>query len=220
MEPSEDTLAGMLSNTIAGRICNYLDFNGGGYVVDGACASGMLAVATAAEKLASGAADFVLAGGVDVSLDPLELVGFARLGALTRGDMNVYDASRSGFIPGEGCGFVALKRLEDARADGDYVYATIRGWGISTDGKGGITKPRAETQAEMIRRAYSRAGFAASEVAFVEGHGTGTPVGDPVELAGVQQAAQTDGPVEARSIGMTSLKSLIGHTKRRRASLR
>lgn len=99
-------------------------------------ASGMLAVATAAEKLASGAADFVLAGGVDVSLDPLELVGFARLGALTRGDMNVYDASRSGFIPGEGCGFVALKRLEDARADGDYVYATIRGWGISTDGKG------------------------------------------------------------------------------------
>lgn len=213
VEPSEDTLAGMLSNTIAGRICNYLDFNGGGYVVDGACASGMLAVATAAEKLASGAADFVLAGGVDVSLDPLELVGFARLGALTRGDMNVYDASRSGFIPGEGCGFVALKRLEDARADGDYVYATIRGWGISTDGKGGITKPRAETQAEMIRRAYSRAGFAASEVAFVEGHGTGTPVGDPVELAGVQQAAQTDGPVEARSIGMTSLKSLIGHTK-------
>ncbi|MFE5873937.1 SDR family NAD(P)-dependent oxidoreductase [Rhodococcus sp. NPDC056506] len=213
VEPSEDTLAGMLSNTIAGRICNYLDFNGGGYVVDGACASGMLAVATAAEKLASGAADFVLAGGVDVSLDPLELVGFARLGALTRGDMNVYDASRSGFIPGEGCGFVALKRLEDARADGDYVYATIRGWGISTDGKGGITKPRAETQAEMIRRAYSGAGFAASEVAFVEGHGTGTPVGDPVELAGVQQAAQTDGPVEARSIGMTSLKSLIGHTK-------
>ncbi|UJC76573.1 SDR family NAD(P)-dependent oxidoreductase [Rhodococcus erythropolis] len=213
VEPSEDTLAGMLSNTIAGRICNYLDFNGGGYVVDGACASGMLAVATAAEKLASGAADFVLAGGVDVSLDPLELVGFARLGALTRGDMNVYDASRSGFIPGEGCGFVALKRLEDARADGDYVYATIRGWGISTDGKGGITKPRAETQAEMIRRAYSGAGFASGEVAFVEGHGTGTPVGDPVELAGVQQAAQTDGPVEARSIGMTSLKSLIGHTK-------
>ncbi|MGC0366321.1 enediyne polyketide synthase [Rhodococcus sp. 27YEA15] len=212
-EPSEDTLAGVLSNTIAGRICNYLDFNGGGYVVDGACASGMLAVATAAEKLVSGEADFVLAGGVDVSLDPLELVGFSRLGALTRGDMNVYDAKRSGFIPGEGCGFVVLKRLEDARAAGDYVYATIRGWGISTDGKGGITKPRSQTQAEMIRRAYAGAGFGIHDVAFVEGHGTGTPVGDPVELAGIQQAAETNASPPGRSIGMTSLKSLIGHTK-------
>jgi acyl transferase domain-containing protein len=75
------------------------------------------------------------AGGVDISLDTFELVGFAKAGALTAEDMNVYDRKASGFLPGEGSGFVVLKRLEDARAAGDYVYAVIQGWGISSDVK-------------------------------------------------------------------------------------
>ncbi|MEV0700920.1 SDR family NAD(P)-dependent oxidoreductase [Saccharopolyspora sp. NPDC050389] len=212
-EPNEDTLAGVLSNTIAGRICNYLDFRGGGYVVDGACSSGLLAVATAAKALATDEIDFALAGGVDVSLDPMELVGFARLGALTHGDMNVYDERASGFIPGEGCGVVALKRLEDARRDGDYVYATIRGWGISSDGKGGITQPHAGTQAIMLRRAYELAGFEPGSVAFIEGHGTATPVGDPAELCGIQLAVDAEAKPARRAVGVTSLKTLLGHTK-------
>lgn len=211
--PSEDTLAGVLSNTIAGRICNYLDFRGGGYVVDGACSSGLLAVATAAKSLVTDEIDFALAGGVDVSLDPMELVGFARLGALTRGDMNVYDERASGFIPGEGCGVVALKRLEDARRDGDYVYATIRGWGISSDGKGGITQPHAATQATMLRRAYELAGFEPASVAFIEGHGTATPVGDLAELHGIQLAVDEEAKLPGRAVGVTSLKTLLGHTK-------
>ena len=136
---NEDTLAGVLSNTIPGRICNFLDFQGGGYTLDGACASGMIAVATAANALSHGELDFALAGAVDMSLDAIELVGFAKVGALTRDDMTVYDRRGSGFLPGEGCGFVALKRLADARADGDSVYAVIRGWGISSDGRGGVT---------------------------------------------------------------------------------
>ncbi len=210
---TEDTLAGVLSNTIAGRICNFLDFQGGGYTVDGACASGMIAVATAASQLTHGDIDFALAGGVDVSLDAMEMIGFAKVGALTREDMNVYDKRGSGFLPGEGCGFVALKRLADARADGDYVYAVIRGWGISTDGRGGITAPRADSQAEMLRRAYGRAGYSSHEIAFVEGHGTGTVAGDKAELEGIQLALSTDGEPAPRSIGMTSFKSLIGHTK-------
>src|SRR5205823_14463469 len=113
----EDTLAGTLSNTIAGRICNVLNFQGGGYTVDGACASGMLAVATAASALANHDIDFALAGGADISLDAMEMIGFAKVGALTRDDMRVYDKRGSGFIPGEGCGFLTMKRLGDARAD-------------------------------------------------------------------------------------------------------
>jgi enediyne polyketide synthase len=210
---TEDTLAGVLSNTISGRICNFLDFQGGGYTVDGACASGMIAVATAASALAHGELDFALAGGVDMGLDAIELVGFAKVGALTRDDMTVYDKRGSGFLPGEGCGFVALKRLEDARAARDDVYAVIRGWGISSDGRGAVTAPRADSQSLMLRRAYERAGFSPRELAFVEGHGTATVAGDKAELEGIQLAIDAFGEAPPRSLGMTSAKSLIGHTK-------
>lgn len=206
-EVDEDTLAGTLSNTIAGRICNYLDLHGGGYVVDGACASSLLAVITAARALASGELDLVLAGGVDVSLDPYELVGFAKAGALSPDQMRVYDARANGFIPGEGAGFVVLQRLEDARAQGARVYALLTGWGVSSDGRGGITAPTVAGQALAIRRAHQNA---AQLPHFVEGHGTGTPLGDRVELEALQAAF---GAVRARSVGVTSLKSVVGHTK-------
>ena len=91
--------------------------------VDGACASSLLAVATAANALVDGDMDLALAGGVDISLDNFELIGFAKTSALTSGEMSVYGRDASGFIPGEGCGFVVLKRLEDAEADNDYIYA-------------------------------------------------------------------------------------------------
>ncbi len=210
---TEDTLAGNLSNTIAGRICNFLNFNGGGYTVDGACSSSLIAVTTAASALSNGNMDLVIAGGVDISLDTFELVGFAKTNALTREDMRVYDRSASGFIPGEGAGFVVLKRLEDARADGNYIYATLRGWGMSSDGKGGMTAPKAETQAIAIRRAYTQAGYTLHDVDFIEGHGTGTPAGDKAELEAIADAMQGGAEMPLRSCGITSLKSIIGHTK-------
>src|SRR5207302_5039003 len=156
---TEESLAGGLSNTIAGRICNYFDLKGGGYTVDGACASSLLAVTTACSSLASGDLDVALAGGVDLSLDPFELVGFAKAGALAPEEMRIYDARSAGFWPGEGCGFLALMRYEDAPAMGRRVYATIRGWGISSDGSGGITRPEVEGQMLAVGRAYRRAGF-------------------------------------------------------------
>lgn len=211
---NEDTLAGGLSNTIAGRICNYLDLRGGGYTVDGACSSSLLAVATALNGLASGDLDLALAGGVDISLDPFELIGFAKTNALTMKDMTVYDRRGSGFIPGEGCGFVMLKRLEDAKRDKDYIYATIHGWGISSDGGGtGLTAPLAEGQARAIRRAYERSSYDMDDLDFIEGHGTGTTVGDKVELTAISQAMDLASAQEGRSCGVTSLKSIIGHTK-------
>ena len=210
---TEDTLSGNLSNTIAGRICNFLNFHGGGYTVDGACSSSLIAVANAATALTNGDLDLAFAGGVDISLDTFELIGFAKTGALTNQDMTVYDRKASGFIPGEGCGFVVLKRLEDARADGNYVYAVLNGWGISSDGKGGLTAPSSKGQAGALRRAYDRAGYSSHTVDFIEGHGTGTFVGDRVELEGIALAMNSYGEAPPRSCGVTSFKSIVGHTK-------
>jgi enediyne polyketide synthase len=210
---TEDSLAGWMSNTIAGRICNFYDLHGGGYVVDGACSSSLLAVATASDKLVKGDLDLALAGGVDMSLDPIEIIGFAKAGALTSQDMNVYDRRSSGFIPGEGCGFLILKRLADAKRDEDYIYAVINGWGISSDGKGGITAPKSEGQALALRRAYELAGYSPHELDFIEGHGTGTVLGDRIELDAIASMRNSFGKAPNRSCGVTSFKSLVGHTK-------
>jgi enediyne polyketide synthase len=182
-----ESLAGGLSNTIAGRICNHFDLKGGGYTIDGACASSLLAVANACSALAAGDLDVALAGGVDISIDPFELVGFAKAGALAAGQMRVYDARSDGFTPGEGCGFVVLMRHEDALAGCRRVYATIKGWGVSSDGRGGITRPEAEGQELALQRAYRRAGFGIETVSYFEGHGTGTSVGDATELKALSQ---------------------------------
>ncbi len=212
-----ETLAGGLSNTIAGRICNHFDLKGGGYTVDGACASSLLAVATACTALTSGDLAVALAGGVDLSLDPFELVGFARNGALAPDQMRVYDRRSAGFWPGEGCGFVVLMRHADALAQRRRIYALIRGWGISSDGNGGITRPEVEGQLLAVQRAYDRAGFGAESVTYFEGHGTGTAVGDATELRTVMRARQaglTQAPDACqRPAYISSVKGGIGHTK-------
>ncbi len=208
----EETLAGGLSNTIAGRICNHFDLKGGGYTVDGACASSLLAVAQACSALASGDLDVALAGGVDLSLDPFELVGFAKAGALAADEMRPYDARSAGFWPGEGCGFVVLMRLGDAPARGRAADVAIRGWGISSDGRGGITRPEVEGQLLALRRAYRRAGFGIETVGYFEGHGTGTGVGDATELRTLSRA-RCEASAEAPPAVIGSIKANIGHTK-------
>lgn len=215
-QPSEESLAGGLSNTIAGRICNHFDLQGGGFTVDGACASSLLAVAQACTALATGDLDVALAGGVDLSLDPFELVGFARTGALALGEMRVYDARATGFKPGEGCGFVVLMREREAVAQGKRVHSVIRGWGISADGHGGISRPEAAGQRLALARAYRRAGFGIETIAYFEGHGTGTAVGDATELAALSAAlreARRDGMPAAGPAAIGTIKANIGHTK-------
>lgn len=207
-----DTLAGWLSNTIAGRICNYFNLKGGGYVVDGACASSLLAISTACTALTAGDLDVAIAGGVDLSIDPFELVGFARAGALAPDDMRPYDRRASGFWPGEGCGVVVLMRASDAAAQRRPVRARLLGWGVSSDGHGGITRPELDGQLHAIRRAYRRAGLTADSVALFEGHGTGTRTGDEVELQALT-AALTEANAPAGSAALGSVKANIGHTK-------
>ncbi len=208
-EVGPETLAGGLANTIAGRICNYFDFKGGGYTVDGACASSLLAMSHACSALAAGDVDAAIAGGVDLSLDPFELVGFAKTGALADDEMRVFDRRAAGFLPGEGCGMLVLRRLEDARADGQRIYGVIRGWGVSSDGKGGMTRPETAGQILAVQRAYRRAGFGPETVTYFETHGTGTAVGDRTELETLLTAR--NGASSQAALGF--LKANIGHAK-------
>ncbi|MBJ6763934.1 SDR family NAD(P)-dependent oxidoreductase [Myxococcaceae bacterium JPH2] len=209
----EETLAGGLSNTIAGRICNHFDLKGGGFTVDGACASSLLAVTQACGALVAGDLDVVLAGGVDLSLDPFELVGFAKTGALALEDMRVYDDRSAGFWPGEGCGFAVLMRHDDAVARGLRVRAWVRGWGVSSDGQGGLTRPEVEGQRLALRRAYHRAGFGIDTVGYFEGHGTGTAVGDATEIQALSTALREAGAPRSVAAALGSVKANIGHTK-------
>lgn len=209
----DETLAGGLSNTIAGRICNQFDLHGGGYTVDGACASSLLSVANACASLAVGDTDVMLAGGVDLSLDPFELVGFAKVGALAPEQMRVFDTRAAGFWPGEGCGFVVLMREQDAVSQRLKVYGVIRGWGISSDGSGGITRPETEGQQLCLQRAYRRAGYGADSVGYFEGHGTGTTVGDATELRTISRVRLHGAKTELLPAAVGSIKANIGHTK-------
>lgn len=211
-EVDEDTLAGALANTIAGRICNHLDLRGGGYTVDGACSSSLLSVATACKALVDGELNVAVAGGVDLSIDPFEIIGFAKTGALASSEMRVYDQRSNGFLPGEGCGMAVLMRESEARAAGHRIYATIAGWGISSDGRGGITRPEATGYRLALRRAYERAGFGIETVGLFEGHGTGTKVGDTTELTALAEERAAADP-HASPAAISAIKAMIGHTK-------
>ncbi|HEY4084191.1 MAG TPA: SDR family NAD(P)-dependent oxidoreductase [Burkholderiaceae bacterium] len=209
--PSEDSLAGGLANTIAGRISNFHGLRGGAYVIDGACASSLLAVANACSLLQAGDASCAVVGGVDLSIDPFELIGFARNAALARDEMRVFDAMSNGFWPGEGCGFVVLATADVAERQGWPVLGWLRGWGISTDGRGGLTRPTVAGQRLALQRAYARAGLSPADVDYFEAHGTGTPTGDPVELQALADELAACHARGARAVG--SIKANIGHAK-------
>lgn len=211
-EPTADTLAGGLSNTIAGRICNYFDFNGGGFTVDGACSSSLLAFVNGCNAIVNNELDVALVGGIDLSIDPFEVIGFARNGALAATEMEVYSKKSAGFWPGEGCGVVVLMNEEEAIERGVNIYGVIRGWGISSDGNGGVTRPKPETQKMAFDRAYQRAGYDISTINMFEGHGTGTTLGDKVELMALAYALKQSNKSGTPAI-LGSVKHLIGHTK-------
>ncbi|WP_435623182.1 SDR family NAD(P)-dependent oxidoreductase [Flagellimonas sp.] len=207
-EMKEDSLAGGLSNTIAGRICNYFDFNGGGYTTDGACGSSLLSLVTAVKDIQQGHIDMALAGGVDISLDPFELVGFSRAGALTQSSMQVFSKASKGFIPGEGCGFVVLMEANLARSKNLEIYSLVNGYGLSSDGAGGLTRPKAETQVMAISKAYP--GDSIKNLKYVEAHGTGTVIGDKTELSALINII---GQKTNDKVRVGALKELIGHSK-------
>ena len=208
--PTEESLAGGLANTIAGRIANQLDLRGGAWSVDAACASSLVALAAAADLIAAGRADAAIVAAVDLSLDPFELVGFSRNGALAPRRMRVFDARAEGFWPGEGAGAVILMSGAAARRSGCDADLRLAGWAVSSDGSGGLTRPDAQGQRRALDAAYRQAGIDPATLGYVEAHGTGTAVGDPVEVGAL---AGFLGPAAEGALPIGSIKANIGHTK-------
>jgi enediyne polyketide synthase len=207
--PGEYTLAGSLPASIPAGISSYFGFRGGSQAVDGACASSLLAVTSACAALAAGDIDVALAGGVDVSLDPLELVGLARTGDAAEAEVRIYDENPTGYLPGEGCGVVVLMRAAQARAAGLPVYAEIIGWGSSAGSQPGVVASAVSSQLLALRRAYERAGVDPREVRLIEGQGSGTAAGDDAELLALSELRA--GAREPAALG--SIKANIGHAK-------
>ncbi|MGL6075235.1 MAG: SDR family NAD(P)-dependent oxidoreductase [Fimbriiglobus sp.] len=212
----ENSFPGLLGNVVAGRIANRLDLHGTNCVVDAACASSLSAVHLAGMELATGKADVVVTGGADTFNDIFMYMCFSKTPALSKsGNSRPFDAEGDGTILGEGLGMVVLKRLKDAIAAGDQVYAVIKSIGTSSDGKGNaIYAPSAEGQKRCLQDAYKRAGVSPDTIELVEAHGTGTRVGDSVEasaLADIYGAVNTTKAKPWCALG--SVKSQVGHTK-------
>lgn len=210
----EDSMPGELANVIAGRIANAFDLGGANFTVDAACASSMAALQTSVRSLQDGDADLVVTGGADRSMNVATYVKFCKIGALSPDHSAPFDASANGFVMGEGCGILLLKRHEDAVRDGDRVYAVIRGIGASSDGKGkGITAPNIKGQIRALERAYTAAGIAPSDVDLIEAHGTSTVVGDQVEVEALNAVIGDARPAGRGPVRLGSVKSMIGHLK-------
>ncbi|MCB9228580.1 MAG: acyltransferase domain-containing protein [Deltaproteobacteria bacterium] len=210
----ENTFPGLLGNVVAGRIANRLNLGGANFVTDAACASALAALSMAVAELRSGHSDLVLTGGADTMNDIMMYMCFTKTPALSRsGCCRPFDRDADGTVLGEGIGMLALRRLEDAEAQSDHIYALIRGIGQASDGRvRSIYAPWAEGQSTALRRAYEQAGFGAETVGMIEAHGTGTRAGDAAELESLHQVfpSSEDGQPYC---ALGSVKSQIGHTK-------
>ncbi|MGQ5668544.1 type I polyketide synthase, partial [Streptomyces sp. ECR2.10] len=206
------TLSGLNRGIIANRLSYVLGLRGPSLTVDAGQSSSLVAVHLACESLRSGASELALAGGVNLTLAPDSDLACAGFGALSPdGACFTFDARANGYVRGEGGALVLLKPLARALADGDRIHCVIRGSATNNDGGGdGLTAPLREAQEEVLRLAYRDAGLDPSEVQYVELHGTGTRLGDPVEAAAlgtVVGRARTDG----RPLLVGSVKTNIGH---------
>ena len=191
---------GTALSIVANRVSNRLDLTGPSMGIDTACSSSLVALDTACRHLADGSCDMALAGGVNVLLDPRMFITFSRAHMLSpTGRIRAFDAAADGFVRGEGVGVVLLRRLDDALAAGDRIYAVIEATAVNQDGRTGtITEPSRDAQIAMLRSASSRARASiAGDVAYVEAHGTGTPVGDPIEANAI--GAVLGGQARARA---------------------
>jgi acyl transferase domain-containing protein/SAM-dependent methyltransferase len=194
----------------AGRLSYYLGLQGPSLAIDTACSSSLVAVHLACQALRLGECDLALAGGVNLILTPEMNINFSKARMMAAdGRCKTFDAAANGYVRGEGCGMIVLRRLSDALADGDRVLAVVRGSALNQDGRsGGLTAPNGPAQEAVIRGALANAGIEASAVSYVETHGTGTPLGDPIE-AGALGAIFKDHRDAPLLIG--SVKTNVGH---------
>jgi acyl transferase domain-containing protein/NAD(P)-dependent dehydrogenase (short-subunit alcohol dehydrogenase family)/acyl carrier protein len=205
---------GTANSIIANRISYFLDLHGPSITLDTACSGSLVAVDLACKSLRAGESDIALAGGIAINLLPNGDVFFSRAGSLSPdGRCHTFDSNANGIVRSEGAGIVVLKRLSDALASGDRIYAVVRGSAVNHDGRSnGITSPNGEAQEAVIREAYRQAGVSPGAVQYVEAHGTGTPVGDPIEVKALISVLETDRPAGFACV-LGSAKSNIGHTE-------
>ncbi|MCV7384524.1 type I polyketide synthase [Mycolicibacter longobardus] len=204
--------AGGALSIIANRLSYFLDLRGPSVTVDTACSSSLVALHLACRSLRTGECETAIAGGVNLLMSPAVFRGFDQSGALsTTGACHAFDADADGFVRGEGCGVVVLKRLSDARRDGDRVLAVVRGSAINQDGhSNGLLAPNPAAQMAVLRSAYADAGIAPQEVDYVETHGTGTLLGDPIEARALGTVLGRGRSPEAPLL-LGAAKSNLGH---------
>ncbi|MFI7664249.1 polyketide synthase Pks13 [Nocardia sp. NPDC049526] len=205
-------IMGSVSSIIPNRVSYFFDFRGPSVAIDTACSSTMVAVHQAVRSLRDGDSNLALAGGVNMLLSPMATLGFDRNGGVAKnGRIKAFSSDADGMVRSEGGGLVVLKRLADAERDGDKIYAVIKGSAVNNDGRSnGLLAPNPDAQAEVLRRAYRDAGIAPSTVDYIEAHGTGTLLGDPIEADALGRVVGR-GREDDKPALLGSAKSNFGH---------
>ena len=206
-----ELLSARVTSQPASLLAKAFRLGGGSYTLDAACSTSLYAVKLACDELTAGRADAMIAGGVSRPEILYTQVGFTQLKALSpSGCCRPFDAAADGLVVGEGAGLFVLKRLSDAIRDEDHIYGLIRAIGLSNDIGGNLLSPESEGQLRAMRAAYDRAGWSAHDVDFIECHGTGTPVGDAVELNSMR-TLWGDSGWHPGQCPIGSVKSMVGH---------
>jgi acyl transferase domain-containing protein/aryl carrier-like protein len=206
------TLANSSYASIANRVSFCLDLEGPSFAVDSMCSSSLTSLHLACDLIRGGSCELALAGGVNLSLHPYKYRTLCELNfASTQGQCRSFGADGDGYVPGEGVGVVLLKPLGQALRDGDHIHGVIRGSDLNHGGRtSGYTVPNADAQAQVIGRALERSGLPASRLGYIEAHGTGTSLGDPIEIRGLSKAIGAQVPQDWQCpIG--SVKANLGH---------
>ncbi|MEM9553542.1 MAG: SDR family NAD(P)-dependent oxidoreductase [Acidobacteriota bacterium] len=210
IEPT--ALAGNGNAFAAGRLSYFLGVQGPSMALDTTCSSSLVAVHLAGRSLRTGECEVAVVGGVNLILSPRTMWAMARIQALSPdGRCRSFDADANGYVRGEGCGVVVLKRLKDARRDRDPIWAVVRGSAVNQDGRSnGLTAPNPRAQESVLRQALADAAVEPSEIGYIETHGTGTPLGDPIEVEALRSVLATERPPGAACV-LGAVKSNLGH---------
>ncbi|MGZ7443444.1 SDR family NAD(P)-dependent oxidoreductase [Paenibacillus sp. TH7-28] len=205
-------LLGKAPNMIAAAISNVMDLSGPSIVLDTACSSSLVSVHMACQSLRSGECQMAIAGGVDLLLTPETYIMLSQINAMSpEGKCKTFDTTADGYVPGEGGGAVLLKPLSSALADGDTVYAVIKGSAVNNDGYTvGVTTPDVSAQKKVIRAALEQAGVNPEVIGMIEAHGTGTFLGDPIEVRALTEVYR-DFTTKSNFCALGTVKSNLGH---------
>src|SRR5271165_3805446 len=206
-------ITGTASSIIANRVSYFYDFRGPSMAIDTACSSSLVAVHEGVKALRAKETDLVLAGGVNALITPLVTIGFDEVGGVLAADGRIksFSSDADGYARSEGGGMLVLKRVEDARRDGDQILAVIAGSAINHDGRSnGLLAPNPDAQADVLRRAYKDAGIDPRTVDYIEAHGTGTILGDPIEAEALGRVVGRGRPADRPAL-LGAVKTNIGH---------